>query len=234
MRWANGSASPFLAAGKARGWIKARGTHRTASTHGLAAIRTRHRLACLLEALHEVLHPRSAVAPAWGQQHVPLAWDARNGLRSDQARLPKDASTRESRTRPIGADGSQLLEGVRAADPALGVRELPALEALRQIGRHHYDRCPVPGREALRWRTGDEPPPAARRLASPYDLAARYSRKRDTPGGGSKVHLTETCDANQPDLITPVLTTPATTPDGGMGPAIPRDLAQRDLLPGTP
>jgi transposase len=37
----------------------------------------------------------------------------------------------------------------------------------------------------------------------------------------------------QPDLITQVLTTPATTPDGVMGPTIQHDLAQRDLLPGT-
>ena len=40
----------FLATCKARGWINARGTQRTASTHGLAAIRTLHRLACVLEA----------------------------------------------------------------------------------------------------------------------------------------------------------------------------------------
>jgi transposase len=47
------------------------------------------------------------------------------------------------------------------------------------------------------------------------------------------VHLTETCDAGQPDLITQLITTPATTPDCVMGPTIHHDLAQRDLLPGT-
>jgi hypothetical protein len=50
---------------------------------------------------------------------------------------------------------------------------------------------------------------------------------------GYKVHLTETCDAGQPDLITQVITTPATTPDCVMGLTIHHDLAQRDLLPGT-
>jgi transposase len=45
------------------------------------------------------------------------------------------------------------------------------------------------------------------------------------------VHLTETCDDGQPQLITQVITTPATTPDGVMGPTIHQDLAQRDLLP---
>jgi transposase len=48
-----------------------------------------------------------------------------------------------------------------------------------------------------------------------------------------KVHLTETCDAGQPHLITQVLTTPATTPDCVMGPTIQQGLAQRDLLPGV-
>jgi transposase len=70
------------------------------------------------------------------------------------------------------------------------------------------------------------------RITSPDDLEARDGRKRDTPGVGSKVHLTETCDADHPDLITQVMTTPATTQDSVIGPAIQRDLADRDVLPG--
>jgi hypothetical protein len=50
---------------------------------------------------------------------------------------------------------------------------------------------------------------------------------------GYTLHLTETCDPDQPDLITPVITMPATTPDGVMGPSMVHDLAARDLLPGT-
>jgi len=68
---------------------------------------------------------------------------------------------------------------------------------------------------------------------SPYDLEARDSMKRDTQWVGDKLHLTETCEWGQPDLMTQVLTTPATTPDCTMGPAIAHDLAARDLLPGT-
>ena len=223
----------FLAACNARGWLKARGTQRTDSTHVLAAIRTLHRLECVLEAMHYALNQLSDVAPAWVRQQVPPAWYTRYGLRSDQARLPKDASQRELLARQIGADGYQLLEWVRAMDPALGWQDLPALEALRRIWLQQYDRCTVPGREELRWRTGNEQPPSAVRIASPYDLEARYSSKRDTHWVGYKVHLTETCDPGQPDLITQVITTPATTPDCVMGPTIHHDLAQRDLLPGT-
>jgi transposase len=160
----------FLAACKARGWVKARGTQRTDSTHVLAAIRTLHRLECVLEAMHWALNQLSDVAPAWVQQHVPPAWYTRYGLRSDQSRLPKDASTRETLARQIGADGFQLLEWVLTADTAPGLRTLPALEALRRIWLQQYYRCTVPGREALRWRAGDEQPPSAVRIASPYDL----------------------------------------------------------------
>jgi transposase len=164
---------------------------------------------------------------------VPPEWYARYGLRSDQARLPKDASKREALARQLGGDGYQLLDRVQAADTSPSLRDLPALEALRQIWLQQYDRCTVVGLEALRWRIRDEQPPSAVRIASPDDLEARYSSKRDTHGVGYKLHLTETCDPGQPDLMTQVITTPATTPDGVMGPTIHHDLAQRDLLPGT-
>ena len=98
----------FLATCKARGWIKARGTQRTDSTHVLAAIRTLHRLECVLEAMHSALNQLSDGVPTWVQQQVPPAWYTRYGLRSDQARLPKDASKREGLARQVGADGYQL------------------------------------------------------------------------------------------------------------------------------
>jgi transposase len=222
----------FLAACKARGWIKARGTQRTDSTHVLAALRTLHRLECVLEAMHAALNQLSAAEPAWVQQHVPLDWYPRYGLRSDQTRLPKDASKREALARQVGADGYQLLTWVQTNDLPLGLNDLPALEVLRQIWVQQYYRCTVPGFEALRWRTRDERPPSAVRIASPYDLEARYSSKRETHWVGYKVHLTETCDPDYPHLITQVMTTPATTQDSVMGPAIQQDLADRDVLPG--
>jgi transposase len=183
--------------------------------------------------MHWALNQLSDVAPAWVQQHVPLEWYPRYGLRSDQTRLPKDASKREVLARQIGADGYQLLAWVRLPESPPGLCDLPALEALRQIWLQQYYRCTVPGLEALRWRTGDEQPPAAVRITSPYDLEARYCSKRDTHWVGYKLHLTETCDPDQPDLITQVITTPATTPDCVMGPTIAHDLAARELLPGT-
>src|SRR5919197_2832972 len=116
----------FLATCKARGWIKARGTQRTDSTHVLAAIRTLHRVECVLAAMHYAFNQLSAADPTWVQQPVPLDGYTRYGLRSDQTRLPQDASKREALARQIGADGSQLLDGVWAADSAPYLRDLPA------------------------------------------------------------------------------------------------------------
>jgi hypothetical protein len=86
----NGSLSPFLAACKARGWMKARGTPRTDATHVRAAIRTLHRLARVLETLRAALNQRSAADAAWVHRHVPVAWYARDGPRAEAMRLPKE------------------------------------------------------------------------------------------------------------------------------------------------
>ena len=223
----------FLATCKARGWIKTRGTQRTDSTHVLAAIRTLHRVECVLEAMHDALNQLSAADPAWVQQHVPLDWYTRYGLRADQTRLPKDASKRDALARQIGADGYQLLDAVWAATSAPYLRPLPAVEALRQIWVQQYYRCSVPEMAVVRQRTMEEQPPAAVRVTSPYELEARYCTKRDTQWVGYKLHLSETCEPEHPDLMTQVLTTPSTTPDCTMGPPIVEDLAARDLLPGT-
>jgi transposase len=75
-----------LTTGKVRGWIKSRGTPRTDATPVLAAIRTLHRLEGVLAAMRWALNQLSDVAPAGVQQHVPLAWYPRYGLRSDQTR----------------------------------------------------------------------------------------------------------------------------------------------------
>ena len=73
--------------------------------------------------------------------------------------------------------------------------------------------------------------PSAQYIGSPYDLEARYSQKRSTSWVGYKIHLTESCDADLPHLITNVETTIATTPDDAVTAQIHQSLKQRDLLP---
>ena len=223
----------FLTACKARGLIKPRGTQRTDSTHVLAAVRTLHRLAGVLETMHYALNELSALDPNWVRAHVPLEWYERYGLRAETSRLPKDMSKREALALTIAVDGYQLLEWAYAPTAPQTFRQLPAMESLRQIWVQQFYRCTIPGAEEIRWRTTDNEPPSALLIQSPYYLEARYSTKRDTHWVGYKVHITETCDPDRPDLITQVLTTAATTQDSVMGPTIQQDLVDRELAPAT-
>lgn len=59
----------------------------------------------------------------------------------------------------------------------------------------------------------DELSPSAQLISSPYDIEARFSRKRTTTWVGYQVHWSETCEANQPHLITQVATTVSTEAD---------------------
>lgn len=83
----------------------------------------------------------------------------------------------------------------------------------------------------MRWRATGNVPPAAQMISSPYDLEARYATKRETAWIGYKVHLTETCETETPNLITHVETTPATTPDVQVVGTIHDDLAARNRTP---
>jgi transposase len=167
------------------------------------------------------------------RQHIPVAWYERYGPRAESLRLPKEASKRDALAVQIGAEGYALLDSIWGQEEARHLRPLPALEVLRQVWLQQYYRCTEPGREEVRWRGQDERPPAALQIRSPYELEARYSTKRETQWVDYKTHLSETCDDGYPDLITQVLTTPATTPDCVMGPVMQQDLVQRALRPGT-
>jgi transposase len=129
----------------------------------------------------------------------------------------------------IGADGFELLTRVyEPASPPV-VRDLPALQLLRQVWlQQFYAGAPD---EPVRWRTAEDLPLAARLISTPYDPDARFSQKRDTQWTGYKVHLTETCDDDTPNLITDVTTTAATTPDVATLPSIQANLARRGLVP---
>ena len=104
----------------------------------MAAIRTLHRLECVLEAMHWALNQLSGMVPTWVQHHVPPAWYTRYGLRSDQARLPKDASKREALARQVGADGYQLLDWVQTADTLWASATSPPWRHSGQTASQHY------------------------------------------------------------------------------------------------
>ncbi len=210
--------------------LKARGRQRTDSTHVLAAIQVLNRLECVGEALRHALNQVARVAPAWLRTWVPPIWFDQYGRRFEEYRLPPGKAERYGLAEQIGTDGRQLLTALAAPDAPAGLCSLPAVQTLRQIWlQQFYAARPD---ERVRWRSAQDLPPGSMLISTPYDPDARYSKKRNTEWTGYKVHLTETCDDDTPNLITDVTTTPATTLDFPVLPSIQQQLAERNVLPG--
>jgi transposase len=211
---------------KEQGFVKARGKQRTDSTHVLAAIQVLNRLECVGETLRHALNVLATVAPTWLQGWAPVAWFDRYGQRLQEYRLPKGREERERLAAQIGADGRRLLAQLDGPTAPAGLGHLPAVRVLRRVWLEQYYAD-----EPIRWRRAEDLPPAAIMISSPYDVEARFCVKRETAWTGHKVHLTETCDDDTPNVITDVATTPATTTDYEATAGVHDRLAARGLLP---
>ncbi len=190
---------------KERGWVKARGRQRTDSTHVLAAVRVLNRLELVGETLRAALNTLAVAALEWLGELAPAEWFERYSRPVDEHHLPKGIAARKEYAEVVGRDGVRLLSAVDGEDAPAQLRELPAVEWLRRTWEDQYH---IGEREA-RWREAGELPPAGARSGSPYDPDARFGNKRSTTWTGYKIHLTETCDKDEPHLITRVETTQA-------------------------
>jgi transposase len=120
-----------------------------------------------------------------------------------------------------------LLDALQAPCIPDWMKTLSAVTTLRTMWEQQFEAREQGGQ----WRK--EPVlPAAQLLASPYDLDARNGKKRSTFWTGYKVHFTQTCEEDVPQLITTVQTTIAPQSDEGVISAIHADLAAKELLPG--
>ena len=68
-------------------------------------------------------------------------------------------------------------------------------------------------------------------ISSPYDLDAHYAQKHTTSWIGYKVHFTESCEAEEPHLITHVETTAGPIADAEVTSAIHEALQAKQLRP---
>jgi transposase len=89
----------------------------------------------------------------------------------------------------------------------------------------------MPVSKAHAFRADGELPPSALLITSPYDVEARYSRKKSTAWTGYKVHFTETCEADAPHLIVEVTPTSATMADGDIVGELHSHLDEQQMLP---
>jgi len=254
----------LLAKLAADGLIKAGGKQRTDSTHVVAAVAALNRLELAGESVRAVLEALAAAHPDWLEQRICVPdWARRYGTPMTSWRPPASKAKQDELAIACARDGYALLEAVYDKTAPAWLRELPAVGVLRRVLLQNYARTITEdGREVIKRREkepeGDGLPPGHARIASPYDLDARWGVKRDTFWLGYKLHVTETCDDQPhcgcpaagdggtgrrghdqdcaapafPNLITHVATTEATVPDSQMTSIICDDLARKNLAPG--
>jgi transposase len=158
---------------KQRGWVKARQSQRTDSTHVLAKVRAINRLMCVGEAMRFALNSLAIVAGDWLLEHSDAAWVHRYGHRIEEGRFPRGQAERQVVAEVIGQDGFTLLAAIfdDASFPLL--REIPAVEILRQIWVQNY--YAEEGR--VRWREQSNIPLATQFINSPYESRCSFRQK---------------------------------------------------------
>jgi transposase len=255
----------LLARLAADGLVTAGGKQRTDSTHVVAAVAALNRLELAGESVRAALEALTAAHPAWLEQRICVPDFARRyGTPMTSWRPPVSQARREQLAVAYARDGYAVLEAVYDRSAPAWLRELPAVDVLRRVLVQNYSRTITAGKEVIKRREkepdGDGLPPGHARVASPYDLDARWGVKRGTFWLGYKLHITETCDdpppcscrpdpAAQhagggpghdqgcaqlvfPNLITHVATTDATVTDNQMTSVIHDELAGKNLAPG--
>ena len=210
-----------------RGWVKT-DEQRTDSTHVLAAIRQLKRLEVVGETMRAALSTLAVEAPEWLKRQITADWFDLYGSRFEEYRLPQKETEREQLRIQIGQDGAGLLAAIYEQAPTeMRLHELSAVDILRQVWLQQYYLCDG----VLTWREATDLPPAAKLIESPYDVESHYSRKRETKWVGYKVHLTETCSPDTPHIITHVVTTASTRPDGHVTNEIHQALVEKEMEP---
>ncbi|GAA2798044.1 hypothetical protein GCM10010505_26370 [Kitasatospora aburaviensis] len=217
-----------LDAARAKGLLKTAGRARTDSTHVLSAAREMFWLEMVSETLRSALNALAQAAPEWLADVAEPDWFRHYATRAEDSRFPKAHAKRVEVGQRIGTDGTRLFQALCAPGAPSGPRDLPEVETLRRVWLQHFHQ--VEGE--VRRRDPKDRPPGALRLVTPYDPEARGGRKNELIWDGYKVHLTETCEPDAPNLVTNVATTVATVADSVMSETIHASLAERDCLPG--
>jgi transposase len=186
-----------------------------------------NRLEQVAETMRAALNELAAEAPIWLQSVVPAEWYKRYGRRIEDDRLPQSKAGREAYAQTVGEDGFHLLDLVAQPDAPAGLDKLPKIVALRLVWERHYERK----EKKVRFKSKKELANAPPGRESPYDPEARYRHRGNTNWVGYIGHVTETCDDDNPHLITHVVTTTANLHEVNSTEAIHQALADKGLPP---
>lgn len=208
---------------KQLGFYKQRGIQRTDSL----AIYTHHRLLRRIELCVETMRVCIKAllhhAPDWTRTILPAEWEERYAKRCKSERMREEE--RQVLAVVVGNDGQWLLDRLQQ-DDAKDLRELRAVETLRDVWAVHYERGPD---EHTRWKEGGERG-GSHAIETPCDPDARWSTKRSMDWVGYKLQVTET-DDDEPHLITDIAITPAPQHDMPALPEIRERQQANDTLP---
>ena len=209
------------------GLIKARGKQRSDSTHVLASIRTLNRIELVGETLRATLNELAEAEPEWLRDLVPAEWFQRYGRRVEDGRLPRSQAKRDALVRTIGEDGFNVLDWLAAPEAPKGLDELRQVQILRRVWKRHFER---EGGD-VHFRAKKKLSSASQAVESPYDDEARYRKRSNTTWTGYIIHVSETCEDDDPNLLTNVFTTTASVHEARCTKRIQQALVDRGLPP---
>jgi len=212
---------------KNKGLVAARTQQRTDSTHILGAVRELNRLTMVIETLRQVLNELAVLEADWLRSVIEPDWFDRYSRRADDFHLPTARKAREALALQVGQDGWKVLKAVEALPVSNPAHQSERIAILREVWAQQYNIRP----KSIRWRKSKDLPANGELLVSPEDPEVRSSKKRDEYWVGYKVHVTETCDAELPHIITHVETMPATSQDDQALTPIHTALQDKALLP---
>src|SRR5262245_45867694 len=102
--------------------------------------------------MRHALNGLAVVAPDWLQSHSRAEWVGRYGRRVEDYRLPTGKQERHAYAELVGADGHALLSAIYDPQSPQWLREVPAIETLRQVWVQQF----YLESEKAHWRTEKE------------------------------------------------------------------------------
>ncbi|MBI0293186.1 hypothetical protein JBE04_01410 [Streptomyces sp. PRKS01-29] len=111
---------------------------RTDSTHVLAAVRRLNRGELVAETLRTALEELSEPCEEWLARLVTREWADRYGRPVGYDRLPRGGDALIAYVLKVGEDGMHILRAVYQGDAPPGLRDLLAVQVLRQVWVQQY------------------------------------------------------------------------------------------------
>lgn len=205
---------------------------RVDSTMILARARMLSRLELIFDSVRHAIEELTEVDQEWLLSVAQSHWLERYYKdRPFNYRFPKSDAAREELAKGAREDGEHILAVIEKAEKAKRdqFEALESIVTLKRVLEEHFN--PPGSKNAGKLKDKKTLKPSAERIHTPYEPDAKVAKKNGVISFGYKVHSTETCVDDSPNLITDIRTEPATRSDALALEPIVEDLVRRDLKP---